>query len=47
MLLKNFDLESYLFGLGKGDYSTTELKAIEQRVRQEMEEIFYGKNMLA
>lgn len=44
MLLKDFDIDNYLFGLGKSGYTEKELKQIEQRLRKEMSEIFYGRN---
>jgi S-adenosylmethionine decarboxylase len=45
MILKDFDLNDYLFGLGKGDFSRKEQKTIERRIRREMAEIFYGRNL--
>ncbi len=45
MLLKDFDIDNYLFGLGKPDYTEKELKTIERQLRHEMAEIFYGRNM--
>lgn len=45
MILKEFDIDNYLFGLGRGDYSAKELREIEKRLRREMQEIFYGQNM--
>ncbi len=45
MILKDFDLNGYLFGLGKGDFSKKEQKTIERRIRREMAEIFYGRNL--
>ncbi|MEZ5479046.1 MAG: adenosylmethionine decarboxylase [Thiolinea sp.] len=44
MLLKEFDIDNYLFGLGKSGYTSRELRQIEQRLRKEMSEIFYGRN---
>ncbi len=44
MLLKEFDIDNYLFGMGKSDYSTEDLVLIEKRLRREMSEIFYGRN---
>jgi len=44
MLLKNFELDNYLFGAGEDAFSQAELKKIKLRLRQEMLEIFYGKN---
>ncbi|MDD3518699.1 MAG: adenosylmethionine decarboxylase [Chromatiales bacterium] len=45
MLLKEFNLDNYLFGLGKEDYTAKELDMIRRRLRREMAEIFYGRNM--
>jgi S-adenosylmethionine decarboxylase len=45
MILKEFDLDNYLFGSLKTDYSETELAQIEQRLRTEMAEVFYARNM--
>lgn len=44
MLLKQFDMSNYLFGMGISDYSENELIQIEKRLRKEMSEIFYGRN---
>jgi S-adenosylmethionine decarboxylase len=43
MMLSHFDMDNYLFGRGKEDYSEKELKQIETSLRREMAEIFYGK----
>lgn len=43
--LNKFDLNNYLFGYTKDKLSVEEQKAIEARLREEMDEIFYGKNM--
>ncbi len=45
MMLKRFDLDNYLFGHGRGDYSEQELVQIEQQLSHEIAEIFYGRNM--
>lgn len=45
MLLDQFDLDNYLFGAGREAYSHAELTRIEQRLRREMTEIFYGRNV--
>jgi S-adenosylmethionine decarboxylase len=45
MILKDFNLNDYLFGLGKDGYSKKEQKTIERRIRREMAEIFYGRNL--
>src|SRR6056297_2967864 len=45
MVLNDFDLNDYLFGAGKEDLPPKELKKVEQQVRREMAEIFYGRNL--
>lgn len=44
MMLKNFDLDNYLFGLGSNEFSEVEKENIKERVSHEMLEIFYAKN---
>ncbi|MFZ5944624.1 MAG: adenosylmethionine decarboxylase [Bacillota bacterium] len=45
MILKEFDLDNYLFGTAKNELKSWEKKKIKQRIKKEMLEIFYGKNM--
>lgn len=45
MLLKEFDLDNYLFGTAKKELLPGEKKKIKQRLKKEMAEIFYGKNI--
>jgi S-adenosylmethionine decarboxylase len=45
MLLKEFDLDNYLFGAGVDDFPEKQLTYIRHRLRREMLEIFYGRNM--
>ncbi|RMG54657.1 MAG: adenosylmethionine decarboxylase [Gammaproteobacteria bacterium] len=45
MLLKEFDIDNYLFGVGKEGFNEEELARIEALLRHEMAEIFYGRNM--
>lgn len=45
MILKEFDLDNYLFGIDAGDLDTRECHLINQRLKQEMAEIFYGRNL--
>jgi S-adenosylmethionine decarboxylase len=45
MILKEFDLDHYLFGTAKKELKTGEKKRIKQRIKKEMLEIFYGKNV--
>lgn len=43
--LKQFDLNNYLFGYTKDSLSTIEQEEITRRLKTEMDEIFYGKNI--
>ncbi len=45
MMLKEFDLDSYLFGLDVDDLSSKEQRSITEKIRREMLEIFYGRNI--
>jgi S-adenosylmethionine decarboxylase len=45
MLLKDFELDNYLFGEAALSLSTAEREVIENKVRKEMLEIFYSRNM--
>lgn len=45
MILKDFDLDNYLFGTGAADLQPKEARRIRQRLESEMLEIFYGRNM--
>lgn len=45
MLLKEFDLDNYLFGVKKDDLSEKEAKTIRGQLKREMLEIFYGRNL--
>jgi S-adenosylmethionine decarboxylase len=47
MMLKDFDLDTYLFGTGRDDLSSAEEKEVTERVRREMAEIFYGRNVMS
>lgn len=44
MLLREFDLNHYLFGTDKKDLLPRERGKIKQRIKKEMLEIFYGRN---
>lgn len=46
MLLKDFKLENYLFGIGESDLSPQDTKLVSQRLKHEMAEIFSGSNMV-
>lgn len=45
MLLKEFDLNNYLFGTVKEGLEQEERKLIKQGLKHEMAEIFYGRNI--
>jgi S-adenosylmethionine decarboxylase len=45
MVLKEFDLDSYLFGVDVDDVSPKEQRNISEKIRREMMEIFYGRNV--
>ncbi|MBI9012596.1 MAG: adenosylmethionine decarboxylase [Clostridiales bacterium] len=44
MLLEELDLDNYLFSTEKLDLSMEERKTIRKKLKEEMEEIYYGKN---
>jgi len=43
--LKNFDLNNYLFGYTKDKLTPKQAETIEDRLRTEMDEIFYGRTI--
>lgn len=45
MLLKEFDLDHYLFGIAKKELKPNERKKIKQKIKKEMLEIFSGRNI--
>ncbi|MCP5161349.1 MAG: adenosylmethionine decarboxylase [Hahellaceae bacterium] len=45
MLLKDFNLDNYLFGAGREGFTEVELENISGRLKKEMQEIFYARNM--
>ena len=45
MMLKEFDLDNYLFGVEAQELESVESHAIRQRLQKEMAEIFYGRNL--
>jgi S-adenosylmethionine decarboxylase len=45
MILKEFDLDNYLFGTAKKELMIGEKKRIKQRLKKEMAEIFAGRNI--
>ncbi|WP_425481797.1 adenosylmethionine decarboxylase [Anaerotalea alkaliphila] len=45
MILKDLELDNYLFGLNKADLSDEEVERLEKQIYAEMHEIYYGKNL--
>lgn len=45
MIIKDFDLDNYLFGTGKKSLLPGEKKRIKQEIKKEMAEIFAGRNL--
>jgi len=45
MILRDFDLDNYLFGVSKRQLNSMEKRKIKQRLIREMNEIFYGRNL--
>mgnify|MGYP006142954607 FL=1 len=45
LLLKDFDIDNYLFGAGREEFTAEELEDIEHRLKKEMLEIFYSRNL--
>lgn len=45
MILKDFDLDTYLFGMGVDSLSAEDQTEIARKVKREMREIFYGRNL--
>lgn len=45
MMLKEYELDNYLFGKGEEAFSEAERATVRQRLRHEMLEIFHGRNI--
>jgi S-adenosylmethionine decarboxylase len=45
MILKDFELDNYLFGIDADDIPPKEQRAIVEGLKREMLEIFYGRNI--
>jgi len=45
MMLQDFDINNYLFGKGSSELTAKEQKAISVKLKREMAEIFYGRNI--
>jgi len=45
MMLKDFNLDNYVFGVNASDLDPQVAQSIEDRLRREMLEIFYSRNV--
>lgn len=45
MRLKDFNLDDYLFSIRAGDLDRRDRQRIERRLKKEMQELFYGRNL--
>ena len=45
MILKDFELDNYLFGIEEAELPAKQRTSIRKRLQREMAEIFYGRNM--
>lgn len=45
MMLKETDLNAYLFGLSTDDLDQDEEEEIRQKLNREIQEVFYGRNL--
>lgn len=45
MIIKQHDLNTYLFGMGKDELSASEQREATDQIQREMAEIFYGRNL--
>ncbi len=45
MIIKEFDLNNYLFGTAKEDLLPVERRRIRQSINKEMQEIYFGRNL--
>jgi S-adenosylmethionine decarboxylase len=45
MLIKDFDIDNYIFGVKKRDLESHDRKKVKERLKKEMLEIFYGRNI--
>lgn len=45
MMMKDFDIEQYLFGAGSDEFEEEEMVEIQRRLHKEMQEIFYSRNL--
>ncbi|SDY78054.1 adenosylmethionine decarboxylase [Tindallia californiensis] len=47
MILREFDLDNYLFDTPKDAFSPADRKKIKRKIQKEMTEIFYGRNIIS
>ncbi len=47
LMIRDFDLDNFLFGKGVEEFSQQEQENIEKQLREEMVEIFYGRNQIS
>lgn len=45
MLIKDFNLDDYLFGITGADLSARQRQRVTRRLKKEMQELFYGRNL--
>lgn len=45
MLLKEFDLDNYLFGTSENELKPKEINKIRKQIKREMMEIYTGQNI--
>lgn len=45
MMLKQFDIDDYLFGIGRDELTPAQQRRIHAQVKREMLEMFYGRNI--
>lgn len=46
LMLKEFKMDNYLFGVKEAELSSADSKVVPQRLKHEMQEIFYGTNIV-
>ncbi len=46
LMLKEFKIDNYLFGVRENELNAAEIRAVPQRLKHEMAEIFYGTNIV-
>jgi S-adenosylmethionine decarboxylase len=46
LMLKDFKLDNYLFGVKETELPPPDVKVVPQRLKHEMQEIFYGSNIV-